>query len=291
MPDNASTFEAHRERLFRLAYGMLGRVSAAEDAVQDAYLRWRTVDAETVDDSEAYLSTIVTRLCLDELTSARAEREEYTGPWLPEPVVAEETRPDAPIEEVSELSMALMVLLDDLRPIERAVYVLREALDRSYAEIARLVDRTEAHCRKIAQRARDRIDANGDSIDAPPAAHGKLLDRFVEALETRDSEALTKVLAEDVTHYTDGGEIKDAAKRPIEGPERVVRFLLNIASKAPEDLRARPVRVNGRPGLLALQGEQVHSVWCFRVVDGRIRDLYCVRNPEKLRHLDRPPVD
>ncbi len=291
MPDKASTFEAHRERLLRLAYGMLGRVTAAEDAVQDAYLRWRTVEAETVDDPEAYLSTIVTRLCLDELTSARAEREEYTGPWLPEPVVVEEPRPDAPIEEVSELSMALMVLLDDLRPIERAVYVLREAFDRPYAEIARLVDRTEAHCRKIAQRARDRIDANGDSIDAPPSAHAELLDRFVEALEARDPEALTEVLAENVIHYTDGGEIKEAAKRPIEGPERVVRFLFNVAPRAPENLRVRPVRVNGRPGLLALEGDRVHSVWCFRVVDGRIRDLYCVRNPEKLRHLNRPPVD
>ena len=167
-------FESHRDRLLRLAYGMLGRVSQAEDVVQDAYLRWRKVDAGEVDDPEAYLSTIVTRLCLDELTAARAKREQYTGPWLPEPVVADETRPDAPIEETSELSMALLVLLDDLRPTERAVYVLREAFDRPYAEIARLVDRTEAHCRKIAQRARTRIDAGGNTIDAPPSAHADL---------------------------------------------------------------------------------------------------------------------
>ena len=194
MTDALSTFEAHRERLLRLAYGMIGRVTQAEDVVQDAYLRWRTVDADEVDDPAAYLSTIVTRLCLDALTSARAEREEYTGPWLPEPVVTDEMRPDTQLEETSELSMALLVLLDDLRPIERAVYVLREAFDRPYAEIARRVDRTEAHCRKIAQRARTRIAADGDPIDAAPAAHAELLDRFVEALEARDPEALTDVL-------------------------------------------------------------------------------------------------
>jgi RNA polymerase sigma-70 factor (ECF subfamily) len=283
--DNASTFEAHRDRLLRLAYGMLGRVSRAEDVVQDAYLRWRDIDAETVDDPEAYLSTIVTRLCLDELTSARAEREQYTGPWLPEPVITDEPRPNASIEETSELSMALLVLLDDLRPIERTVYVLREAFGRPYAEIARLVDRTEAHCRKAAQRARDRLDANGDPIDAPPAVHAELLERFVEALETRDPEALADVLAADVTHLTDGGEVKEAAKRPVEGIERVVRFLLSISEKAPDDLHARPVRVNGRPGLLALVDDRVHSVWGLRVTDGRIRTIYCVRNPEKLQHL------
>ncbi len=264
---------------------MLGQISRAEDIVQDAYLRWRTVDSDDVDDAEAYLSTIVTRLCLDALTSARAEREEYIGPWLPEPVVAEEGRPDVAIEETSELSLALLVLLDDLRPIERAVFVLREAFDRPYAEIARLVDRTEAHCRKIAQRARERIDTNGGSIDAAPSAHAELLDRFVEALESRDVETLTEVLAEDVTHVTDGGEVKEAAKRPIQGVERVLRFLLSIAAKAPEDLRVRPVRVNGRPGLLALEGERVHSVWGLRVVDKHIQAVYCVRNPEKLRHL------
>lgn len=291
MPNTASTFEAHRDRLLRLAYGMLGEVSRAEDVVQDAYLRWDDVDPETVDDPDAYLSTIVTRLCLDELTSARAEREEYTGPWLPEPVVAEGARPDAEIEETSELSMALLVLLDELRPIERAVYVLRKAFDRPYAEIARHVDRTEAHCRKIAQRTRTRIDANGNSIDAPPAAHAELLTQFVDALEARDPEALTEVLAEDVTHLTDGGEVKEAAKRPIEGAERVQRFLLSIFEKTGDDLRVRPAYVNGRPGLLAVQDDRVHSVWGLRVVNGQIQELYCVRNPEKLRHLDQSPID
>lgn len=269
---------------------MLGRVSTAEDVVQNAYLRWHSVDAASVEDPESYLSTIVTRLCLDELTSARAEREQYTGPWLPEPVVSEASHPDAPIKEIGDLSMALMVLLDELRPIERAVYVLREAFDRPYAEIGRLVDRTEAHCRKIAQRARARIEEDASSVDAPPRAHDSLRSRFVEAFRQRDPEALAEVLADDVTHVTDGGDIPEAAKRPIEGLDRVTRFYLNIAPDADENVEVRPIRVNGRPGLLALEDDRVHSVWGFRVANGQIQEVYTVMNPEKLRALPDPLV-
>lgn len=285
MSDTATLFEAHRDRLFELAYGMLGRVSSAEDIVQDAYLRWRDVDPEAVDDPEAYLSTIVTRLCLDRLTSARAEREQYTGPWLPEPMVASEARPDSGLMQESDLSLALLVLLERLRPVERAVFVLREAFDRPYAEIARIVDRTEGHCRKIAQRARDRIEVDEEPLDAPPEAHAELLEPFVTAIQERDSEALAQVLADDVTHYTDGGEIPEAAKRPIEGLDRVTRFYLGIAPAPEDDVDVRPVRVNGRPGLLVLREGSVYNVMAFRVVDGQIQEVYTVMNPEKLQHL------
>lgn len=291
MPDSTPTFETHRDRLLRLAYGMLGRVSRAKDVVQDAYLRWRDVDPERVDEPEAYLSTIVTRLCLDELNSARAARERYTGPWLPEPVVATDDVPDAALETEGELSMALMVLLDNLTPIERAVYVLREALGWPYARIARLVDRSEAHCRKIAQRARTRIDQQGPPTDGRPAVHSDLLERFVAAIEAQDGAALAEVLAEDATHYADGGEVKEAAKRPIRGADRVVRFLLSVSEKAPDDLEPEPTQVNGLPGLLVRQDDRIHSVWALRVGGGKIQDVYCVRNPEKLRHLARPPVE
>lgn len=283
--DTASTFEACRDRLQRLAYGMLGRVSTAEDVVQDAYLRWREVDPETVHDPEAYLSTIVTRLCLDRLTSARAERENYTGPWLPEPVVEPADRPDAEVQREHDLSFALMTLLEQLRPVERAVYVLREAFDRPYAEIARYVDRTEAHCRKIAERARDRIETSDGTVDAPPPAHADLMEPFVEALSRRDAEAMAEVLAEDVTHYTDGGEIPEAAKRPIEGLDRVTRFYLGITSdERYEKAEIRPIRVNGRPALLVVEEERV-SIMAFRVVDGQIQEVYTIMNPEKLEHL------
>lgn len=289
MPDSSTTFERHRDRLLRLAYGMLGRVSVAEDLVQDAYLRWREVDHQGVDDPEAYLSTIVTRICLDELTSARAEREQYTGPWLPEPVVATGDAPDAAVDAEGELSMALMVLLENLQPVERAVFVLREALDWPYARIARLVDRTEAHCRKIAQRARTRIGEHGPPPDRRPRVHSELLQEFVGAIEAQDGEALAEVLAEDATHYTDGGELKEAAKRPIQGADRMVRFLLSVSEKARDDLAPEPAQVNGLPGLLVRQGDRIHSVWALRVGGAAIQAVYCVRNPEKLRHLSRAP--
>lgn len=285
MPGSTTTFESHRDRLLRLAYGMLGRVSRAEDLVQDAYLRWRTADREEVDDPQAYLSTIVTRLCLDELSSARAEREQYTGPWLPEPMVASEVRPDSGLIQESDLSLSLLVLLERLRPLERAVFVLREAFDRPYAEIARIVDRTEAHCRKLAQRARDRIEADEEPVDAPPEAHAELLEPFITAILERDSEMLAQVLADDVTHYTDGGEMPEAAKRPIEGLDRVTRFYFSIAPGPEEDVDIRPVRVNGRPGLLVLREGSVYNVMAFRVVDGQIQEVYTVMNHEKLRHL------
>jgi len=220
------------------------------------------------------------------LTSARAEREEYTGPWLPEPIVETDASPATDVERKSDLSMALLVLMERLRPVERAVFVLREALGRPYAEIARLVDRTEAHCRKIAQRARDRIRADNKTIDAPPAAHAELLSPFVEALEQQDPEALAELLADDVTHYTDGGEIPEAAKRPLQGLDRVTRFYLSLASdERYDDAEIRAVRVNGQPGLLVVEDDAVFSVMAFRVVDGQIQEVYTVMAPDKLSTL------
>lgn len=282
MPTPAETFQAHRERLLRLAYGMLGRVSDAEDTIQDAYLRWRTVDHEEIEDPEAYLSTIVTRLSLDKLRAAESEREQYTGPWLPEPVVETDDAPDGRVETKGELSMALMVLLEELRPVERAVYVLREAFERPYAWIARRVDRSESHCRKIAERARAQLEQEGRPVTAPPNEHSNLLSPFVEAISKEDDEALAALLSEDAVSYTDGGDLPDAAKRPILGRERVVRFLLSIRSKAPEGLEIERAEVNGRPGLLARLSGRVHSVWALRAGEGQIQELYCIRNPEKL---------
>lgn len=285
MPTATETFEAHRERLLRLAYGMLGRISDAEDTIQDAYLRWRTVDHEEVENPEAYLSTIVTRLSLDKLRAAQSEREQYTGPWLPEPVVETDGAPDARVETKGELSMALMVLLEELRPVERAVYVLREAFERPYAWIARRVDRPESHCRKIAERARARLEQEEKPVDAPPKKHSELLNRFVEAISKEDDEALAALLSEEVVHFTDGGDLRDAAKRPILGRERVVRFLFSIRSKAPEALEIERARVNGRPGLLARLSGRLHSVWALRADESQIQELYCIRNPEKLNRV------
>jgi RNA polymerase sigma-70 factor (ECF subfamily) len=287
MPDDGTTtFEAHRERLFNLAYRMLGQVQDAEDAVQDAYLRWRDVDPETVDDAAAYLTTIVTRLCLDALSAARAERETYTGPWLPEPTVEPLDRPDRAAEQADAVSYALLVVLEALPPRQRAVYVLREALDLPYAEIAPLVDESVAYCRKLAQRAREQIDAPDVESTVSTAAQADLVEEFVAAIADGDAEAVARTLAEDVVVTSDGGGQVTAARRPVETREHVTRFLLGIAEQVPEDLEVALVRVNGRPGLLATVDDTPQSVWAFDVRDGHIQNAYAVLNPDKLRHVD-----
>jgi len=287
MPDDGTeTFEAHRERLFNLAYRMLGRVQSAEDAVQDAYLRWRSVDPETVDDPAAYLTTIVSRLCLDELSSARAERETYTGPWLPEPTVAPLDRPDRAAERADAVSYALLVVLETLPPRQRAVYVLRTALDLPYAEIAPIVDESAAYCRKLAQRAREQIDATDVERDVSAAAQADIVEEFVAAIADGDAEAVARTLAEDVVVTSDGGGRVTAARRPVEGRTHVTRFLLGVAEQVPDGFEVVLVRVNGRPGLLARIDGTPQSVWAFEVRDGRIQNAYAVLNPEKLRHVD-----
>jgi len=287
MPDAwTEPFEAHRKRLFNLAYRMLGQVQAAEDAVQDAYLRWRSVDPDAVDDPEAYLTTIVTRLCLDALSSARAERETYTGPWLPEPTVAPLDRPDRAAEQSDAVSLALLVVLETLPPRQRAVYVLREALDLPYADIAPIVDESESYCRKLAQRAREQIDATDVESAVSAAAQADLVENFVAAIESGDPEAVARTLAEDAVVTSDGGGKVTAARRPVEGREHVTRFLLGVAEQVPDGFDLDLVRVNGHPGLLATVNGTPQSVWFFHVRDGRIQNAYAVLNPDKLRHVD-----
>jgi RNA polymerase sigma-70 factor (ECF subfamily) len=285
--DGTDTFESHRERLHNLAYRMLGQVQAAEDAVQDAYLRWRSVDLETVDDPGAYLTTIVTHLCLDELSSARAKREtSYTGPWLPEPVVEPMDRPDRAAEQSDALSMAMLTVLETLPPRQRAVFVLREAFDLPYADIAPILDESEGYCRKLAQRARDRIDERDVETDARPAEQHRLIQNLMSAIEDGDAEAVAETLAEDATVTSDGGGEVTAARRPVEGHEHITRFLLGIAEQVPDDFALDHVLVNGQPGVLATVDGTPHSVWAFHVRDGRIQNAYAVLNPNKLRHVD-----
>jgi len=285
-PDTATAFEDYRDRLLGLAYRMLGTVTAAEDVVQDAYLRWHDVEPATVDDPGAYLTTVVTRLCLDELKSARQQREKYTGPWLPAPLVAEHGATPPKVEDAAALSMALLVVLETLTPMQRAVFVLREGFDVDYTTIARIVDRSPAHCRKIAQRAREHVGDRNRRFSASRREQETLVQAFVAAIEAGDPERLGALLAEDATSYSDGGGEVTAALRPIEGRDRITRFLLGIARKAPDGLTVEPVTVNGAPGLIARVNGAVQSVWAFHVEDGRIQDLYAVLHPDKLRHIE-----
>lgn len=283
--DAASTFETHRDRLFGLAYRMLGDVAAAEDVVQDAYLRWHDTDATTVDAPGAYLTTVVTRLSLDALTSARRERETYAGPWLPAPLVAEGGATPPQVENDAALSMALLVVLETLTPLQRAVFVLREGFDVNYTSIARIVDRSPAHCRKIAQRARAHVDDRNRRFHASRQEQETLVRQFVNAIEDGDPERLGALLADDATSYSDGGGEVTAALRPIEGRDRITRFLLGIAQKAPDGLTVASATVNGRPGLIARVDGTVQSVWSVHIHDGHIQDLYAILNPKKLQHL------
>jgi RNA polymerase sigma-70 factor (ECF subfamily) len=288
MDTAAETFEASRGRLEALAYRMTGRVSVAEDLVQEAYLRWRRTGAENAQTPKAYLRAVVTRLALDHLKSARARKETYPGPWLPEPRAREAASPEERLGQADAVSTALLAVLETLSPAERAVFVLREAFDVPYDEVAEILGKTPAHCRKIAQRARDAVEAEEPRRQASEAELARLVDAFLAATRAGDLEALGRLLAEDATLYSDGGEeVKRAAKRPIYGRGRIARFMAAIAESAPERLSARRLWVGGGPGALVYEGGHLQSAWSFHVAGGQIQGIYAVLNPKKLGHL--PP--
>lgn len=277
-------FERHRDHLFGIAYRMTGRVAAAEDLVQEAYLRWSDVDSDEIRSPRAYLSTVVTRLCLDELESARARREEYVGPWLPEPLTEdpEEAARMSP-ERVESLSMAFLVLLEKLTPVQRAVFLLREVFDYEYEEIAELVGKKPATCRKVAQRARDRVDADELRFEPSEETHRRLVEQFLAAVQQGDVDGLEAMLSEDAVLTSDGGGRVTAARRPVRGANPIARFMVGVAAKAPDGLAISVTRVNGLPGLVARVDESPQSAWAFHVEGGEIRRVYAVLNPEKLR--------
>ena len=219
-------FEAHRPRLFAVAYRMLGSASEAEDVVQDAWLRYAAADRDDLRSPEAFLTTIVTRLCLDRLKSARAAREEYIGPWLPEPIATDHRQqPEQSASLAESLTLAFLVLLETLSPEERAVFLLREVFEYSHAEIARMLNTTEANCRQLFHRARRRVAERRPRVDAKRADTRELVGRFVSAFRAGDTAALTSILAEDVGFWGDGGGKVVAARHPLFGREAVVNLL------------------------------------------------------------------
>lgn len=285
-------FERHRPLLFSIAYRMLGSVMDAEDVVQEAFVRWQRAPETEVRSPKAYLSAVVTRLCIDQLRSARARREEYVGPWLPEPLAAVpggmgETGPEAALLDES-LSMAFLVLLESLNPTERAVFLLREVFDYDYPEISRLVGKTEANCRQISRRAREAVAARRPRFERSPEQEERLTERFVEACTSGDLEGLRSLLSEDVTLWSDGGGRVRAALNPIHGADRVARFLLGILREVPAGFALRRARVNGGPGVLAYGGERPTGVVSLDVSEGRIQAVRIVVNPEKLGSV--PPL-
>lgn len=287
--NHATLFSENRPYLFAVAYRMLGTVMDAEDILQEAFLRWRGVDIASVESARAYLTTIVTRLSLDFLASARVRREEYVGPWLPEPLL---TSDGADVERSMELaesiSMAFLVLLESLSPVERAVFLLREVFAYDYPEVARIVEKSEENCRQIVRRAKGRVSA-GRPRFAPDREQGnRLLDRFVTACVEGDLVGLEQVLAADITLWSDGGGKVNAARLPIYGADKVARFLLGVLRQAPAEYTARPDWINGGPGLIVYVGGQAQIVFTFDGADDTIQAIRIVVNPDKLGHI--PPL-
>jgi RNA polymerase sigma-70 factor, ECF subfamily len=284
-PHEDDPLAPHRGRLLGLAYRMLGSRSDAEDVVQDAYLRF--AGAQDVRNAEAFLVTVVTRLCLDRLKSARAQREVYVGPWLPEPVFdAEGLSAEAATELADDLSFALMLALDRLSPLERAAFLLHDVFDTPFAEIAAMLDRTEASCRQLASRARRAVRDDRPPPAAPPDSHARLLQAFGEAVASGDVAHLAELLRADAVAITDGGGRKTAALNPIVGADKIARFFIGLAAKnAGHDIRVEPAMINGAFGaLLYLDGELDHTM-SMAISGEKIAAIYIVRNPDKLRHL------
>jgi RNA polymerase sigma-70 factor (ECF subfamily) len=295
----AASFEPYRRRLLGLAYRMLGSMADAEDAVQETYVRWHEADRDTVSNPRAFLMTTTTRICLDMLKSARARREEYVGPWLPEPVVdTAALAPDSRTELAEDLSIALLLTLDRLSALERAAFLLSDVFDFSFTEVAAALDRSEAACRQLASRARAHVRAirprgatvplaRSDEIDAK---HAQLMSAFAAATQSGDVNALTQLLASDVRVVTDGGGKVRAALEVIEGADRVARFVVNAARPHKgqwwrADFTLRFATINGLPGIIVDAPEGPVQTAVFEIEGDVIRALYVVRNPDKLRHL------
>ncbi|MFE5589085.1 RNA polymerase sigma-70 factor [Streptomyces sp. NPDC056549] len=280
--DVTETFVAHRNLLFTVAYEMLGSAADAEDVLQETWLRWAGVDADTVRDRRAYLVRITTRQALTHLRTLGRRKESYLGPWLPEPLL---TSPDVAedAELADSLSMAMLLVLETLTPAERAVFVLREVFELAYDEIAEAVDKTPAAVRQIAHRARAHVAARRPRGVASAAETRRTVDAFRRAVETGDLRRLLDILAPDVVLLTDGGGVVRAALEPVVGAGQVARVLGRIGAAA----ALQPAEVNGDPALLVRLDGAIDTVLAVRVDAGRITGLYAVRNPEKLAHLGR----
>ena len=283
---NTQLFEQHRPELFRLAYGMLGRVAPAEDAVQEAFLRWQKQDVKQILSPMAWLSKVVSRICLDEIRSARNRKEQYIGTNLPEPLFAGKgDSPDKALELAESLSMALLVVMDRLTPVQRAVFLLREVFDYDYAAISSVIDKSEPACRKIAQRARDLVRENKPEFDKNTNGQNQLVQRFVEAVKERDMKEIERLLAEEAIIYSDGGGKVTAARKPIQGAEKIAKFLTGIQKGVPPNYQIEYREVNGETGIVFRIEERLHSVWSFHIESGKIKGIYVVLNPDKLRHI------
>ena len=286
--DTTEVFETLRPRLLGVAYRILGSVADAEDVLQEAWMRWSRTDASTVANPEAYLVTVVGRRATDFLRAAKRRRETYTGPWLPEPVANEPDPaldPAAAAELADSLSMALLVVLETLSPLERAAFVLREVFDRPYPEVAATLGRSEQAVRQLVHRARGRVDDGHARFRADVATHAQVVSRFLAACQGADLETLLAVLAPDVVIISDGGGQAQAPRRPVAGRDKVARLLMGFNGRAPEGLTFGLEYFNGALGIVARVDGAPIAAMAVAVAGGTVQSLQLIANPEKLAFL------
>jgi RNA polymerase sigma-70 factor, ECF subfamily len=288
----ADVYQQLRPLMFAIAYRMLGRVTEAEDIVQEAFLRYHRAqsgpageDQARIESPKAFLSAVTTRLCIDYLRSARARRETYPGEWLPEPLLTDD--PGSLAEQADSLSMAFLLLLERLSPVERAVFLLRDVFGYDYDEIARVVGKSEDNCRQLALRARRHVSERKPRFEASRRQHEELAARFFAAVGQGDIDGLVTMLAADAVVYGDSGGTRPSWPRPITGRDHVSRLLAGLAQQMRQaGLVIRPAEVNGQPGALVLDpAGRVVSVFALDIADGRVQTIRSVINPDKLRHL------
>jgi len=277
-----TTFEALRGRLFGLAYRMLGSRADAEDIVQETYVRWHQTERGSIENPEAWLVTTTTRLAIDRLRRLKTEREAYVGPWLPEPIVTH-APPDRDLDLAADLSIAFLTLLERLAPEERAALLLHDVFDVGYREIAAVIERSEAACRQVVHRARERVRGDRKRFDVAESVKVDLLQRFMAATEARDEQALLELFAPDATWTADGGGKSAAAPLPIFGANRIARLVLGLREKFwAVDRRLEVATVNGEPGLCIRDGNRLTATMSIATDGEHIFAVYAVVNPDKL---------
>ena len=286
-----AAFEQHRGLLFSIAYRMLGSVADAEDTLQDAFIRWQRASEVDIRSPRAFLVTIVSRLCINHLQSARVQREAHVGEWLPEPLVTEPGSNASEIVQVDEsVSMALLLLLERLTPEERAVFLLHEVFDYKHAEIAATLSLSEANCRQLLRRAQQHAQLARPRFSASTQEHTDLLERFCQAAGSGDMNRLISLFSSDVVMHTDGGGKAAALVLPIYGSDKVARAAVHGLRRLMSlNVRQRIVEINGQPGIVSYQDGRPQSVFTVEARDGWIEAIYIVTNPEKLAHLPPPP--
>jgi len=282
-------FQALRPRLFGIAYRMLGTRADAEDVLQDAWLRWSRTDAATLESVEAWLVTVVTRLAIDRLRAAKAEREAYVGWWLPEPLVeVDERTPEAVAEWASDLSLAFLWVLERLAPEERAAFLLRQVFDHDYPEIAAMLGKSEAACRQMVHRAAERVRQQRPRFEVPRATHRHLLEKFVAAAQSGRRDAIKALLADNAEAIGDGGGKVPSFPKPLHGGDRIANLYWAQFLRLGERVTYRLATINGEAGVLRYIDGELESAQAF-VIDGeRIVSIYTVRNPDKLANIDAP---